>query len=61
MLSLVLTSCAVKHVAVPLRCIRPITITNFTKPCNPISPTKAICNGVIIEYECITPVKGDPK
>jgi hypothetical protein len=38
---------------IPKQCIRPIAITNFTKPCHPISDSLAICDGVEVRYSCI--------
>lgn len=52
-----LSGCAAHHrnqqlLWVPTQCAK-VTITDFTKPCVPISATSAVCDGVVIHPECV--------
>lgn len=40
------------QVEVPASCAS-VKITDFTKPCQPINSTSAVCNGVIIHMSCV--------
>lgn len=40
------------QVVVPASCAS-VTITDFTKPCQPISSTSAVCDGVVIRMSCV--------
>lgn len=59
--ALMLSGCTakkpVKFNVIPTNCVN-VRITDFTKICKPMSPTSAVCDGVIVRYYC-TSVKKD--